>query len=649
MCGITGFWEMPDRDRESQQQILTRMSDQLYQRGPDDGGVWSDPEAGIGLGHRRLSIVDLSPEGHQPMRSLGDRYVLVFNGEIYNYKELRQQLETLGHGPWRGHSDTEVMLAAFTQWGIEGSLERFNGMFAFALWDRQQRKLYLSRDRLGEKPLYYGWCGNTLMFGSELKALKAHPEFNAAVDRDCVTLFLRYSYIPAPHCIYQGFSKLPPGTWVGFDAPNDHTSQPIPYWSLKSVVESGIAHPFSGSDHEAIDGVEDLLQDAVNLRMVADVPVGAFLSGGIDSSLIVAMMQRASDRPVKTFSIGFSEGSFNEAVYAKQVAQHLGTDHTELYVTPQDALDALPRMASLYDEPFGDSSQIPTLLVSQLARQQVTVSLSGDGGDELFGGYSRYLEGSRIWNRMAPIPKGLRQTSARMVTQFSPATWNRPLSAVSGLLPAVLKSPTPGDRLHRIADVVGVADGQDLYLDLMSHFKHPDQVVNHSREPKDLFRDRSRWAKGMDLSQHMLYMDTLTYLPDDILVKVDRAGMGVSLEGRIPLLDHRLVEKAWQLPMHLKIRNGETKWILRQILDRHVPRALFDRPKQGFAMPIEHWLKGPLKEWAGDLLNHDRIKREGFFDADLIQTRWCDYLENRHNGSYALWDVLMFQAWLEAN
>ncbi len=649
MCGITGFWEIPDRDRESQQQILIRMSDQLYQRGPDDGGVWSDPEVGIGLGHRRLAIVDLSPEGHQPMRSPSDRYVLVFNGEIYNYKELRQQLEALGHGPWRGHSDTEVMLAAFTQWGIEGSLERFNGMFAFALWDRQQRKLYLSRDRLGEKPLYYGWCGNTLMFGSELKALKAHPEFNAAVDRDCVTLFLRYSYIPAPHCIYQGFSKLPPGTWVCFDAPNDQTSQPIPYWSLKSVVESGIAHPFSGSDHEAIDAVEDLLQDAVNLRMVADVPVGAFLSGGIDSSLIVAMMQRASDRPVKTFSIGFSEGSFNEAIYAKQVAQHLGTDHTELYVTPRDALDALPRMAQLYDEPFADSSQIPTLLVSQLARQQVTVSLSGDGGDELFGGYSRYLEGSRIWNRIAPIPKGLRQTSARLVTQFSPATWNRPLGAVSGWLPEALKSPTPGDRLHRIADVVGVADGQDLYLDLMSHFKHPDQIVNQSREPQDLFRDRSRWAKGMDLSQHMLYMDTLTYLPDDILVKVDRAGMGVSLEGRIPLLDHRLVEKAWQLPMHLKIRNGETKWILRQILDRHIPRAMFDRPKQGFAMPIEHWLKGPLKEWAGDLLNRDRIQREGFFDADLIQTRWRDYLENRHNGSYALWDVLMFQAWLEAN
>jgi asparagine synthase (glutamine-hydrolysing) len=645
MCGITGFWQAPEQDQMTQQNILTRMSDQLYHRGPDAGGIWSDPESGIGLGHRRLAIVDLSPGGHQPMHSKSDRYALVFNGEIYNYQEIRQQLETLGHGPWRGHSDTEVMLAAFSQWGVEAALEKFNGMFAFALWDKQTRKLFLSRDRLGEKPLYYGWCGNTLLFGSELKALKAHPEFKGAIDRDAVTLFLRFNYIPAPHCIYQGFYKLPAGTVVCFEGPN-HRAQPEAYWSFKAVAEAGIANSWEGSDQDAIAEVSDLLQDAVNLRMVADVPVGAFLSGGVDSSLIVALMQRSSQRPVKTFSIGFAEGAFNEAVYAKDVAQHLGTDHTELYVSPQDAIEALPRMASMYDEPFADSSQIPTFLVSQLARQQVTVSLSGDGGDELFGGYSRYLDGERIWNRIAPIPRGLRQTSARMLTQLSAAQWNRRMAPVQNFLPAGLKQPTPGDRLHRIADVVGVADGPDLYLDLMSHFKQPAKLVHDGQEPQDLFRDRSRWAKGADFAQHMMYMDTLTYLPDDILVKVDRAGMAVSLEGRIPLLDHRLVELAWRLPMQYKIRNGETKWILRQVLDQHVPRNMFDRPKQGFAIPIESWLRGPLREWAGDLLNVDRLKREGFLDADRIGQRWEDYLGDRHNCAYALWDVLMFQAWI---
>jgi asparagine synthase (glutamine-hydrolysing) len=648
MCGITGFWEAPDRDQPTQQNILTQMSDQLYHRGPDAGGTWSDPETGIGLGHRRLSIVDLSPGGHQPMHSKGDRYALVFNGEIYNYEDLRQQLNVLGHGPWRGHSDTEVMLAAFSEWGVEGALKKFNGMFAFALWDKQTRQLYLSRDRLGEKPLYYGWCGNTLLFGSELKALKAHPAFNASVNRDCVALFLRFNYIPAPHSIYAGIYKLPAGSVVCLQSPQ-HQAQPEPYWSFKAVAEQGINQPWSGTDAEAIAEVSALLQDAVDLRMVADVPVGAFLSGGIDSSLVVALMQQSSKRPVKTFAIGFEEASYNEAHYAKTIAQHLGTDHTELYVTPQDAINCLPNMAQLYDEPFADSSQIPTFLVSQLARQQVTVSLSGDGGDEVFGGYRHYLDSNRIWNRIAPIPRSLRQTSARMLNHFTAEQWNRSLAPVTGLLPSGLTYPTPGERLHFIADMVGVADAPELYLKMMSHFKRPESIVANSREPQHLFQDRKRWPEGADFTQHMLYMDSMTYLPDDILVKVDRAGMGVSLEGRIPLLDHRVVELAWQLPMDYKIRNGETKWILRQILDRHIPRALFDRPKKGFAIPIEDWLKGPLKEWAGDLLNADRLKREGFFDADRISQCWADHISDRQDFTASLWNILMFQAWLALN
>ncbi|MCT7990058.1 asparagine synthase (glutamine-hydrolyzing) [Laspinema olomoucense] len=648
MCGITGFWDISrQKNPESLEEIAQRMSSTLLHRGPDSGGTWVDENFGIALGHRRLAIVDLSPEGHQPMLSANGRYAIVFNGEIYNFLELRRELEKLGH-KFRGSSDTEVMLAAFSQWGLHSAVEHFNGMFAFALWDRQERLLHLGRDRVGEKPLYYGWMGQTFLFGSELKALRAYPQFQAEINRDALALYLRHNCIPAPYSIYQGIYKLPPACLLTV-SPTAKASEPIPYWSAKSVAEQGTTYPFTGSDTEAIAQLDALLRDAVGLRMMADVPLGAFLSGGIDSSTIVALMQAQSSHRVKTFTIGFSEASYNEAKYAKAVAQHLGTDHTELYLTPEDAIGVIPKLPTLYDEPFADSSQIPTFLVSELTRQQVTVSLSGDAGDELFGGYNRYCWVSNLWQKMGWIPQDFRKTAGDILTRLSTDSWDQVFTSFDPLLPSQLKQANPGDKIHKLAAVLAVLNEEAMYRHLVSHCKDPESLAIGSSEPLTALTNDQQKPDLPDFTQLMMYLDLITYLPDDILVKVDRASMGVSLESRIPLLDHRVVEFAWRLPLSLKIRNGQGKWLLRQVLSQYVPNSLMERPKMGFAIPIDKWLQGSLRDWAEALLDESRLQQEGFFNPQPIRQKWEEHLAEKRNWQYYLWDILMFQSWLEAS
>jgi asparagine synthase (glutamine-hydrolysing) len=646
MCGITGFLDPTTQtNSDSLQAIVECMTRTIRHRGPDDNGSWVDAGAGVALGHQRLAILDLSPEGHQPMVSANGRYVLVFNGEIYNFLELKQKLEQLGHS-FRGHSDTEVMLTSFCQWGLQSAIQKFNGMFAFALWDRQEGVLHLGRDRLGEKPLYYGWLGQTLVFGSELKALAAHPQFQPEIDRDALTSFLRLKYIPAPYSIYKGIYKLLPGTTLSWQGEADH---PLPqsYWSIKAVAEFGIAEPFIGSEQDAITLLDSLLRDAVGLRMAADVPLGAFLSGGIDSSTVVALMQAQSSQAIKTFTIGFQEDNYNEAQYAKAVAQHLGTAHTELYVTPEEALATIPKLPTLYDEPFADVSQIPTFLVSQLAKQYVTVSLSGDGGDELFGGYGRYLRGQSLWQTVSWIPAKIRQTAAQALTSLEPQTWGQ--SSNDGRLASLTRPKliNLGYKLNRVSEVLRAETPENLYMELDSDWQEPSAVVIGGKEPQTIFSTQQHWAALPDFTQWMMYLDTETYLPDDILVKFDRASMGVSLEGRIPLLDHRVVEFAWQLPHSMKIRQSQGKWLLRQVLYRYIPPHLIDRPKMGFGVPIGDWLRGPLRDWAETLLDEGRLKQEGFFNPQPIRQRWTEHLSGVRNWQYSLWNILMFQAWFE--
>ncbi len=647
MCGVTGFLVPGGLDGPAAERTVGRMAATLAHRGPDDAGVWVDAEAGVALGHRRLAIIDLSPLGHQPMLSACGRYVVVYNGEIYNFRALRSRLEEEGER-FRSQSDTEVLLAAVSRWGPAEALARFNGMFAFALWDRHARRLILARDRLGEKPLYYGWMGRTFLFGSELKALRAYPEFVGEVDRGALALYMRHNYVPAPYCIYRGVRKLPPAAWLSVEPgrPGDWPA-PIPYWSLRAAAERGVAEPLEGSEEEAADELDALLRDAVRLRMVADVPLGAFLSGGIDSSTVVALMQAQSARPVRTFTIGFHVRAYNEAEHAKAVARHLGTDHTELYVTPEEALAVIPRLPALYDEPFADSSQVPTFLVAQMARRHVTVALSGDGGDELFGGYNRYFWGRDLWRRLGRLPAGLRRVAARGLTAVSPETWGRVLRGLDPLVPRRLRTSNPGEKVHKLAGVVAVENPTRLYLSLVSHWDEPATVVLGAEEPPTPLTDAEQWPGFEDFTLRMMYLDAVTYLPDDILVKVDRASMGVSLEARIPLLDHRVVEYAWRLPLSRKVQGGRGKALLRRVLYRYVPRELVERPKMGFGVPIDAWLRGPLREWAEDLLAEHRLRAEGYFDPGPIRLKWREHLAATRDWHYHLWDVLMFQAWLE--
>jgi asparagine synthase (glutamine-hydrolysing) len=626
-------------------ETLDHMGAALAHRGPDDSGTFHDSATGIGLAFRRLSIIDLSPEGHQPMYSASGRYVIIFNGEVYNFEEIRTEL---GARQWRGHSDTEVMLAAIEQWGVESALRRFVGMFALALWDREERKLYLVRDRLGIKPLYYGRVGGNFVFGSELKAIRQYPDFNPDIDRDVLTLYLRHNYVPSPHCIYKGLYKLPSGHFLMLDSAMG-ALLPKPFWSAREVAREGLRSPFSGSEAEAIDQLHRQLLSAVRLRMIADVPLGAFLSGGIDSSTVVALMQAQRGQPVKTFTIGFHEDGYNEAIHAKAVAKQLGTDHTELYLTPQDALNVVPLLPSMYDEPFSDSSQIPTYLVSKLARESVTVSLSGDGGDELFGGYDRYLFTKRIWNSVRRLPMPARKVIAELLKAIPPTHIDRCFQLLRPILPRQLLRPIPGDKVRKLADVLSMGSPAALYYRALSHWESPTDIVLNSQEPGTVLASIAESSWPSNLEEVMMLTDQLNYLPDDILTKVDRASMAVSLEARVPMLDHRVVEFAWKLPLHFKIRSGTSKWILRQILYNYVPRELVERPKMGFGVPIDRWLRGPLRDWAEELLSARSLGQHGFLNVKSIRLKWQEHLSGVRNWQYLLWDILAFQDWFRHN
>jgi asparagine synthase (glutamine-hydrolysing) len=649
MCGIAGFVGVQfAQDRLSVQGAVVAMTDRIVRRGPDSDGHWVDLEAGVALGHRRLAIVELSDAGSQPMASHSGRFMVVYNGEIYNQDDLRAELAGQGLAPnWRGHSDTETMLACFEAWGVRATLTKLIGMFAFALWDRQERTLTLARDRLGEKPLYYGWqgkgAGRSFLFGSELKALGAHPAFEGEIDRDSLALLMRYAYIPAPHSIYRNIRKLLPGTFATLD-PGGGEPRLETYWSAAEVARRGVARPFAGSADEAVKALEDLLHDAVGRQMMADVPLGAFLSGGIDSSTVVSLMQAQSSRPVKTFSIGFHEKGYNEAEHAKAVAQHLGTDHTELYVTAREAMDVIPRLPQLYDEPFADHSQIPTFLVAQLARRDVTVSLSGDAGDELFAGYNRYQFFSSLWQRLRHVPKPLRSLAARAILAVPPARWN----GLGNILPSRLRPSLLGDKLHKGAGVLASGNSDELYHSLISLWRTPEDLVlgTTGRASERLADDID--LDGLEEVERMMVFDLVGYLPDDILAKVDRAAMGVSLETRVPFLDHRVVEFAWSLPMEHKIRDGQTKWPLRQILYKHVPKALVERPKMGFALPNGEWLRGDLRAWADELLDPHNMAAEGYLAAGPITDAWDAHISGQVNLEYKLWPILMFQQWLRS-
>jgi asparagine synthase (glutamine-hydrolysing) len=672
MCGFAGFLDTHGKACSPVEwpQALARMGNAIAHRGPDDHGEWCDAPAGIGLAHRRLSILDLSPAGHQPMASASGRFVIAFNGEIYNHLELRAALSPgpsprgggestspspwgggVGERAWRGHSDTETLLAAFEAWGIEATLKATVGMFAIALWDRDTRTLTLARDRLGEKPLYYGQQDGVLLFGSELKALRAHPAFQADIDRDALALFMRFAYVPAPRSIYRGIFKLPPGTYLQVHSlspdpsPRGGGELPVAYWSAAEACAAGQRDIFKGSDADAVVELERLLGQAVAGQMLADVPLGAFLSGGVDSSTIVALMQARAARPVKTFTIGFHEAAYNEAEHARAVAHHLGAEHTELYVTADEALAVIPHLPSMYDEPFGDSSQIPTHLVSRMTRGHVTVSLSGDAGDELFGGYNRYFWTMGLWRRLGRMPRALRATLARALTLPSPAAWNALLRPLAPLLPAGHRYANPGDKLHKLAGTLGAASPLSIYRDLTGFW--PGGVAREASDHLPVL-DEADDRAFPDFEHTMMALDLTTYLPDDILVKVDRAAMAVSLETRVPLLDHRVVEFAWRLPLAMKIRDGQGKWLLRQVLYKHVPRELIERPKQGFGVPLDAWLRGPLRDWAEALLEPVRLEREGWLDAAKVREKWDEHLSGRRNWSYYLWNALMFQAWLEA-
>ena len=647
MCGITGLLSKQIVSPEH----LTRMANTMPHRGPDDSGIWHNNDAGIGLAHRRLAIVDLSPAGHQPMHSTSERYVIAFNGEIYNHNKLRAELDKINLAPqWRGHSDTETLLAAFEAWGIEATLQRCIGMFAIALWDKQTQTLTLARDRLGEKPLYYGWQGDTFLFGSELKALKANPAFHAEINRDALCLYMRHNYIPTPYSIYQGIHKLLPGTWLQVSR-NQREPNIKTYWSGVDVSRQGKANPFTGSPEEAVNALENLLKDAIGQQMMADVPLGAFLSGGIDSSTVVALMQVQSSQPIKTFSIGFHEELYNEAAHAKAVAKHLDTEHTELYVTPEECMQVIPRLPTLYDEPFSDSSQIPTFLVSQLARQHVTVSLSGDAGDELFTGYGRYPHTANIWKKLSKIPLPLRKTLAFAAQHVTPTQWNKLLTPFGKLTSSLQsqKNKNIGDRIHKAAQILPSSSIAALYHDMSSHWHRPEQIVINGKEPPTFRSGNLPDLSHLNTVERMMALDLLTYLPDDILCKVDRAAMGVSLESRVPFLDHRVVEFAGSVPLEYKLRDNQTKWVLRQVLYRHVPKELIERPKMGFGVPIDSWLRGSLRDWAEDLLSESRLRQDGYFNPAPIRQKWKEHLSGQLNWQHHLWDVLIFNQWLDHN
>ncbi len=639
MCGIVGVMTSASGPRATLEPTARAMAESLVHRGPDDHGLWSDPDVGIALAHRRLSIVDLSPAGHQPMISANGRFIVTFNGEIYNFQELRTEQEACGT-KFLGHSDTEVMLEAFAAYGIAATVKRLIGMFTIGIWDRRERTLTLVRDRLGIKPLYWGKFGGLFLFGSELKALRAHPGWAPRIDRGAVAAFLRHNYIPAPRSIYQGVSKLEPGCMLTL--PWGGEPQIERYWDPRAIALAGLSNPLRVDDDELIDQLETLLKDAVRRRMVADVPVGAFLSGGVNSSTVVALMQAANAGPVRTYSIGFDIPGYNEAPHAAAVARHLQTEHTELTVTAKEAFDVIPRLPEYYDEPFADSSQIPTYVVSAMTRQHVTVALSGDGGDELFGGYNRYQLAQRFWRGLSLLPRPMRHGLARTLQALPADRW----SSLFSVLPGRLRPVQAGDKLHKLASVLALDDAGALYRRLVTHWE-PETLMPADPEPRGPLWDTTIGNDFPGLLERMQFLDLVTYLPDDILTKVDRASMAVSLEARVPLLDHRVVEFAWRIPRDTLIRHNVSKWPLRQVLYRHLPPDLVERPKMGFGIPIGEWLRGPLRNWAEALLNEQRLHSGGLVDAKTVRQHWTEHLSRQRNWQYPLWDVLMLEAWRE--
>ncbi len=648
MCGICGFFNPHHlTSNEWMQSVSHQMTDALVHRGPDDVGIWTDPKAGVAMGHRRLSIQDLSSEGHQPMTSACRRFVMSYNGEIYNFQIMRKTLERDGF-QFRGHSDTEVLLGAITEWGLEKTLEQIIGMFAIAIWDREREALTLVRDPVGKKPLYYGWCHNTFLFGSELKALRTHPEFDAPIDPNALGLFIKYSWVPTPFCIYQGIRKLPPGHLITINSKSAlENSIPRSYWSARTVAENGERMPFTGSLEDGTDALEKLLQHVVSCRMIADVSLGALLSGGFDSTMVVAMMQAISPRPIKTFSIGFWESQYNEAQHAQEIARHLGTDHTELYISPKDAQAVIPELPKIYDEPFADSSQIPTVLLSRLARQNVQVALSGDGGDELFAGYTKYPECLKRWKTWGDRPLWLRRRMAEGMTSIGKTSWN--------LLGAPRNSPTDEipqwqkffGRVEKKSRWIAATSPVNLVALRHARCRRIQDYVLHAKEKKCLLTNPKDWAEVSNPVQGMMHLDFVTFLTDDILVKVDRASMSVGLEVRCPLLDTRLVEFAWSLPLSMRLQGNKGKIILRNVLKRYVPPELTERPKKGFAVPVSEWIKGPLRDWAEHLLDKTRIRDQGLLEPETVHRAWQQHLSGWQDYDTLLWSLLMFQAWHE--
>jgi len=646
MCGVVGFWTTRVEHIRRREEILRELTDGLEHRGPDDSGLWLGGDGEPAVGHRRLSIIDLSDAGRQPMVSSDERWVLSYNGEIYNFAEMRRQLEGEHGVAFRGDSDSEVLVEAIAAWGLEEALDRSNGMFAFGVWDRREERLTLARDRVGIKPMYCGWSEEGLYFGSELDAVAEHPGFEGGIDPTGIGLLLKYNRIPAPWCIYENARKLEPGTMLHFDTPTDQ-GQVTRYWSARDAIAQGRRDPFPGSPDEAVDALEERLAESVEDRMVSDVPLGAFLSGGIDSSTVVSLMQAVSNRDARSFSIGFADAAYDEASDAARVAEHLGTDHTELYVEPETAREVIPELPEMYDEPFADSSQIPTHLVSKLAREDVTVALSGDGGDELYGGYNRHFWGPSVWNASRRIPPVLRQGASSAALAVPQEYWNRVGRLADRAVPGGIGIRRPGAKLHKLANVLPSRDAGELYDRLNSQWYDPTGVVRGLSETPAPVRDA---ASEVDRSfaARMMYADLVGYLPDDILTKVDRASMAVNLEVRVPMLDHRLVEFAWRLPMNVKIRDGVGKWVLRQVLYRHVPKELVDRPKTGFGFPVGEWLRGPLRGWVEGLLDERRLREEGYLRAGPVREMWEEHVEGAVDHAHELWCVLMFQAWVDA-
>lgn len=639
MCGIVGYWTFGGGETaDTMHGTAARMADVLRARGPDDEGTWVDAAAGIALGHRRLAVIDISASGHQPMASANGRLVISYNGELYNTAELRRELER-GGSRFRGHSDTEVIVEACAAWGVEAAVKRLSGMFAFALWDIEQQALYLARDRVGIKPLYWGRQGGTLFFGSQLKAFAPHADWRPEIDRDAAATYVRFGYVPGPYAIFKGMAKLDPAHILRID--NTGASKLTRYWNIDEIAETGLQTPVKMSDNTATDELERLLRASVKRHMISDVPTGAFLSGGIDSSTVAALMQLESTQPIRTFSIGFTDDAYNEAIHARAVADHIGSDHTELYVTPQDAMDVIPDLPDWYDEPFADSSQIPTFLVSRLARRDVTVALSGDGGDELFAGYNRYLWGERLRRKLKWLPGPVRRGLSRSIGYVPPAMWDKLFAAV----PASHRPAHAGSKMQKLASLLALPDREGLYRDLVSQWRNPAELVRGGAEQPTAMDDGDLSGRMTDYLSWMQLMDIRGYLVDDILTKVDRASMAVSLEARVPLLDPQVMEFAWSLPREMKIRGGDSKWLLRRVMHRHVPEALTDRPKMGFAVPVGDWLRGELRDWAEDLLDEKRLEDDGIFHAAPVRRLWDDHVSGRQDGQSMLWAVLMFRAW----